>query len=130
MSKAFPAWAVTLVAVSAVGLAVLPATLFGTAVGAAAWWGTTTTTACTLDDYHYHATADGVVYLIDSSDCGPLEVTSGPYMSTAAATKLGDSLRSGEKYKLKLIGWAGWPNVPRDVVGATDLIPTKEGAQQ
>ena len=129
MIKAFPGWAVALVTVSAVGLAIFPATLFGTAVGTAAWWGTTSTTTCTLDDYHYQATPDGVVYHIDSTDCGPLQVTSGPNMSPAAATKLGDSLRSGEKYKLTLTGWVGWPNEPRIVVAVTDFVPTKDGVQ-
>jgi hypothetical protein len=129
LSKAFPGWAVALVTTSAIGLAILPATLFTTTIGTVAWWGTTSSTTCTLDDYRYHATSDGVVYTIDSSDCGPLQVTSGPYMSASAATTLGDSLRSGEKYRLKLIGWAGWPGIPRDVVDATDLIPTKDGVQ-
>ncbi|WP_426518378.1 phage holin family protein [Diaminobutyricibacter sp. McL0618] len=121
ISTSFARWAVAICVILAIGL--------GSAyiVGTALWWNTTTTAVCTLVDYHYRDSPGGVVYDVDTDNCGPLQVTSGPILTPDQATKLGDSLRAGEKYKLVLRGWSEWPNSPRAIVAASDLMATKTG---
>ena len=104
--------------------------LAGYVVGSGIWWRTASSATCTVTaaerDFHSDGKGGpGVVWVIRTSDCGTLQVTSGgDGMRIADADRLGESLQFGRTYRFELRGW-DWIGEPRAIVGARS-----DGARQ
>jgi hypothetical protein len=113
------------VAVLASVAIVIPLLMIPYGIVSGNWWRTESTVTCTVEDYRFHETysksGNGVVYDVHTVDCGQLQVTSGGAIKKSDVIILGDSLRSGDRYRFELRGWVGWPNVPRAIVAASDV---------
>lgn len=94
-------------------------------VGSAVWWRTSSVATCTVTDFsrEYHAGkgGPGVVWTVDTENCGPLQITTSPDLRIPEADAIGDTMWTGDRYRFDLRGFAGWPGEPKAIVAAKDL---------
>jgi hypothetical protein len=96
-------------------------------IGSGVWWHTASVETCTVTDFsrdwHEGKYGPGVVWTIDTEDCGTLQITSGPNlgMTVPVVDQMGNTMWTGDRYRFDLRGWAGWPGEPKAIVAAKDL---------
>ena len=97
-------------------------------IGSGVWWRTASVQTCTVTDFsrYWHdggRSGPGVIWTIDTEDCGTLQITTGPDMGMTipAADAIGNTMWTGDRYRFDLRGWSGWPGEPKAIVAAKDL---------